>query len=122
MVKEKKLRYIVEFDVNIETFQLQIVETRFEIARHIYNACKGKMLENIFHLRDDEEFQFWIREEKSEERLSALRKIRVLLRQINLMKLTGSSKMMGFSARKEKQTIGEYSFTTCRILRYARHI
>jgi hypothetical protein len=30
--------------------------------------------------------------------------------------------MMGFSARKEKQSIGGYSFTTCRILQYARHI
>jgi hypothetical protein len=28
--------------------------------------------------------------------------------------------MMGLSARKEKQSIGEYSFTTCRILQYAR--
>ncbi|MBM7654487.1 transposase [Neobacillus cucumis] len=76
MTKEKKLCYIVELDLPIETFQLHILETRFEIARHIYNACKGKMLENISHMRGDEEYQFWMREEKSEERSSALRKIR----------------------------------------------
>ncbi|MBM7653469.1 transposase [Neobacillus cucumis] len=76
MEKEKKSRYIVELDLHIETFQLHILETRFEIARHIYNACKGKMLENITHMRADEEYQSWLREKKSEERSIALRKIR----------------------------------------------
>ena len=74
MSKEKKSRYIVELDVHLETFQLHILETRFEIARHIYNACKGKMLENISLMRADEGYQFWMREEKSEERSSALKK------------------------------------------------
>ncbi|MDR4950473.1 hypothetical protein [Neobacillus cucumis] len=76
MTKEKKTRYIVELDVHLETFQLHILETRFETARHIYNACKGKLLENISHMRADEEYQIWMREEKSEERSIALRKIR----------------------------------------------
>ncbi|MBM7652583.1 transposase [Neobacillus cucumis] len=76
MAKEKKSRYIAELDLHLETFQLHILETRFEIARHIYNACKGKMLENISYMRADEEYKSWLREEKSEERSIALRKIR----------------------------------------------
>lgn len=76
MAKEKKLRYIVELDVLLETFQLHILETRFEIARHISNACKGKMLENIALMRADEEYQSWLKKEKSEVRSAALREIR----------------------------------------------
>ena len=76
MAKEKKSRYIVELDVHLETFQLHILETRFEVARHIYNACKGKMLENISLMRADEEYQFWMKDEKSQERSDALKKIR----------------------------------------------
>jgi len=68
LAKEKKIRYIVELDVLLETFQLHILETRFEIARHISNACKGKMLENIALMRADKEYQLWLKEEKSEVR------------------------------------------------------
>ena len=31
MAKEKKIRYIVEIDVLLETFQLHILETRFKL-------------------------------------------------------------------------------------------
>ncbi|MCM3727662.1 transposase [Neobacillus cucumis] len=76
MSKERKIRYIVELDVLLETFQLHILETRFEIARHISNACKGKMLENIALMRADEEYQSWLKKEKSEVRSAALGEIR----------------------------------------------
>lgn len=76
MAKEKKARYIIELDLFVELFQFHILEKRFEIARHIYNCCKGKMLENIIFLREDKDYQYWLGQEKSEERTERLKEIR----------------------------------------------
>ncbi|WP_222119487.1 hypothetical protein, partial [Siminovitchia fortis] len=44
---KKGPRYVVELFLKTEIFQVHILEKRFEIGRHIYNACKRKMLDNI---------------------------------------------------------------------------
>ena len=76
MAKEKKARYIIELDVLPEVFQFHILEKRFEIARHIYNSCKGKILDNLKQMRKNEQYQFWLKQPKSEERSQKLKDIR----------------------------------------------
>ena len=62
MAKEKKARYIVELDLILETFQFHILEKRFEIARKISNACKSKMLDNLRLLKQNQEYQYWLKQ------------------------------------------------------------
>ena len=76
MAEEKKARYIVELDLILETFQFHILEKRFEIARKISNACKRKMLDNLQLLRQNEEYQFWIKQPKSKKRSDQLKALR----------------------------------------------
>ncbi|MBT2722609.1 hypothetical protein [Bacillus sp. ISL-46] len=72
MAKEKKARYIVELDVLIEPFQFHILEKRFEIARHISNACKRVMMDNLARMKKDSDYQYGLKQPKSEERSSHL--------------------------------------------------
>jgi hypothetical protein len=76
LAKNKKARYIVELDILLETFQFHILEKRFEIARHIYNSCKGKMMGNLELMRANQEYRFWLKQPKSENRSEILTKIR----------------------------------------------
>ena len=76
MAREKKTRYIVELDLSLELFQFHTLEKRFEIARKIYNACKGKMLDNLKKLKKNEEYQYWLKQPKSEDRTQKLSSIR----------------------------------------------
>ena len=76
MAKEKKARYIVELDLILETFQFHILEKRLEIARKISNACKRKMLDHLQLLRQNQEYQYWLKQPKSEERSNQLTELR----------------------------------------------
>ncbi|EKN65446.1 IS transposase [Neobacillus bataviensis LMG 21833] len=76
MAKETKTRYIVELDLLLETLQFNTLEKRFEIARHISNACKRKMMDKIQLLRADEDYQYWLKQDKSEKRSERLKEIR----------------------------------------------
>ena len=76
MAKEKKARYIVELDLILETFQFHILEKRFEIARKISNACKSKMLDNLQLLKQNQEYQYWLKQPKSKERSNQLTDLR----------------------------------------------
>ena len=76
MAKEKKARYIVELDLILETFQFHILEKRLEIARKISNACKRKMLDNLQLLKQNEEYQYWLKQPKSKERSNQLTELR----------------------------------------------
>jgi hypothetical protein len=60
----------------LETFQFHILEKRVEIARHIYNSCKGKMMGSLELMRADQEYEFWLKQPKSEDRSEKLTKIR----------------------------------------------
>ncbi|WP_145930271.1 transposase [Siminovitchia fortis] len=73
---KKGPRYVVELFLKTEIFQVHILEKRFEIGRHIYNACKRKMLDNIQQMRKDETYQFWLKQEKSKTRTKKLIEIR----------------------------------------------
>ena len=76
MAKEKKARYIVELDLILETFQFHILEKRLEIARQISNACKRKMLDHLQLLKQNQEYQYWLKQPKSEERSNKLTDLR----------------------------------------------
>ena len=99
MAKEKKARYVVELDLIPETFQFHILEKRFEIARKISNACKRKMLDNLQLLRQNEEYQFWIKQLKSKERSDQLK---VLREQYDLSK-TGAERIVKDIGKHYKQ-------------------
>lgn len=106
MAKEKKPRYIVELDLMIERFQFHILEKRFEIARKISNSCKKKMLDNLQLLKQNPEYQYWLKQPKSEERSVKLKELR---EQYNLSK-TGAERIvkdMGkhFKQRKPKNPL-----------------
>ena len=68
LTKEKKARYIVELDLILETFQFHVLEKRLEIVRKISNACKRKMLDYLQLLKQNKEYQYWLRQPKSKER------------------------------------------------------
>src|SRR6476620_11701236 len=76
MAKEKKARYIVELDLILETYQFHILEKRLEIARKISNACKSKMLDNLRLLKQNQEYQYWLKQSKSKERSNQLTDLR----------------------------------------------
>ena len=76
MAKDKKARYIVELDLILELFQFHILEKRFEIGRHISNACKSKVLKNLELLRKNDKYQYWLKQEKSDQRSEELTKLR----------------------------------------------
>ena len=97
--KEKKARYVVELDLIPETFQFHILEKRFEIVRKISNACKRKMLDNLQLLRQNEEYQFWIKQLKSKERSDQLK---VLREQYDLSK-TGAERIVKDMGKHYKQ-------------------
>ena len=99
MTKEKKARYIVELDLSLELFQFHTLEKRFEIARKIYNACKGKMLGNLKKLKENEEYQYWLKQPKSEDRTQMLSSLR---EQYDLSK-TGAERIVKDMGKHFKQ-------------------
>ena len=76
MAKEKKARYVLELNLILEPFQFHILEKRLEIARNISNACKSKMLKNLQLLKQNQEYQYWLKQPKSVERSNELKALR----------------------------------------------
>ena len=50
MVKEPKQRFVLNFKLNTELFEENILDKRFEIGRKIYNAVLGNTLKRYFEM------------------------------------------------------------------------
>ena len=70
-----KQTYILNLPLKTELWQEHILSKRLEIARAIYNACLGELMKRHKRLKQDKDFTYWMKQEKSKERTEALKKL-----------------------------------------------
>ena len=75
MIALAKQTYILNLPLKTELWQEHILSKRLEIARAIYNACLGELMKRYKRLKQDKDFTYWMKQEKSKERTEALKKL-----------------------------------------------
>lgn len=67
-LKETTPSYILMLDLEPEIYQQDIFDTRFNIARQIYNSCLGELLKRYKMMQADKEYPLVVERAKSKER------------------------------------------------------
>ena len=67
-MKATTASYNLTLDLNLEIYQQNILDKRFNISRQIYNACLGELLKRYKMLQHDKEYQEIVEMTKSKKR------------------------------------------------------
>jgi hypothetical protein len=77
MARKGTPTYIIEFTLQVSTWQKHRLEKKFKIARMVYNSCLGEALKRHKAVKADKQYHTLLKEAKSKKRDKRLEDIRL---------------------------------------------